>query len=131
MAWILKDAEIQSILRASVQARFEYFVKKAADQGQVWSLRYVGGWALAGDDSGHELIPLWPHEKFALLCSTVEWAGCVPEPIRLDVFLDRWIPGMVNDRRLAAVFPTRQDRGISVEPIRLQASLLSELSQYE
>ncbi len=131
MSWVLRDEEIRSVLALVGANRYRYWVKKVADQQQTWSLCRDGGWALAGDDSGRELIPVWPHEAFASLCAIGMWAGYQPKAIAVDAWLDRWIPGMVNDGRLVAVFPTTQEKGVAVEPRNVESDLREELLQYD
>jgi hypothetical protein len=87
-------------------------------------------WVLAGDDRGHELIPVWPYGAYAALCAVDAWEGCVPKPIELTGWMERWIPGMYRDGRLVAVFPAPGDRGVVVEPRRLAADLREELAGY-
>jgi hypothetical protein len=131
MTWIPRDEEIKSVLALDGAKRYGYCVKKAADQQQLWSLGQENGWALASDDVGRELVPVWPHEKFAFVCANGIWAGYQAKAIDLDAWLERWIPGMEKDTRLIAVFPTPQDKGVVVEPRRFETDLREELAQYE
>jgi len=130
MSWIPTENEIRALIAAPAAKRYEYWIKKVADQQQVWSL-WKDGWALASDTPGHEYVPVWPHMKYAELCATGQWAGYVPRDIALTSWLDRWISGMENDNRRVAVFPTPSDRGIAVSPRKLESDLREELSQYE
>jgi hypothetical protein len=131
MGWAMHDKEFESVLSLSGSERYAYFVKKAADWEEIWSLKTEDGWVLAGDDQGNELVPIWPHQRFAIACATGNWRGSEPAPIELSVYLERWIPGMLRDRRLAAVFPTPTDKGVVVTPERLREDLEAELSLYE
>ena len=131
MTWRPTDKEIASVLQLDGPRRYSYWVKKVADQQEVWSLWQESGWALAGDDQGRQLIPVWPHERFAGLCAHDIWAGYVPKRVELDVWIERWIPGMERDGRLVAVFPTPGDRGVAVEPAKLGDDLREELTNYE
>jgi hypothetical protein len=131
MAWTPTKTEIAAVLQLDAPKRYSYWVKKTADQQVVWSLWQQDGWALAGDDQGHELVPVWPHEKFAGLCSRDVWAGYLPKPVDLDIWIERWIPGMERDSRLVAVFPTPEDRGVIVEPAKVADDLREELANYE
>jgi hypothetical protein len=77
------------------------------------------------------MIPVWPHEKFAALCACDVWAGYVPKVIELDAWIERWIPGMMRDKRWVVVFPTPQNRGVAVDPTRISDDLQNELTNYE
>jgi hypothetical protein len=131
MIWIPKDKEIETVLASDGRKRYRYCVEKVVIQQQVWSLRQGGGWVLAGDDDGHELVPIWPHEKFALRSATGIWAGCLPEAIELDAWLEHWIPGLEKDGRLIAVFPSPADKGVAVAPKRFETDLRKVLAQCE
>jgi len=131
MSWTPSEKEIEAVLSLGAPERYEHCIKKIADQETVWSLWQDGGWALAGDEAGNQLVPIWPHQKYASLCALAEWAGYEPRQISLDAFLDRWIPGMERDNRLVAVFPTPKDKGVRAEPRRLESDLREELSRYE
>jgi hypothetical protein len=125
------DKEFESVLSLSGSERYRYFVKKVADWEAIWSLRTQEGWILAGDDQGNELVPVWPHERFAVACATGNWSDSEPVRIEISTYLERWIPGMVRDRRLVAIFPTPSDKGVVVTPERLRQDLEAELSLYE
>ncbi len=124
----MHDKEFESVLSLAASRRYEYFIKKVADWGRIWSLKNKEGWVLAGVDQGHELIPVWPHERFALACATESWADCEPSSIDIAAWLERWMPGALRDHRLVAVFPTASIQGVVVSPERLKEDLESELS---
>jgi hypothetical protein len=123
--------EVENVVRLPDDRRYEYFVKKIADWQNVWGLHGGSGWALAADDAGNQLIPFWPTAEFAQLCAQSEWEGYTPSPIALDIFMDKWLPGMMKDGRRLAVFPTPSGRGVAVEPTRLLLDLTSELEKLE
>lgn len=131
MSWTPNEVEMEAVLSMEASERYRHWIKKVADQGAVWSLWKEGGWALAGDDSGRELVPAWPHSRYAILCAAEAWAGFEPQAIALDVWLDHWLPGIERDRRLVAVFPTPNDQGLVIEPRRLEQDLRLELANYE
>ncbi len=131
MSWNVSDKEYESVILLSGEKRYSYFVKKVADWEEVWSLRNQDGWVLAADAFGSQVIPVWPHERYAQACLTQEWQDCTPAVIDLDAWMKRWIPGMIQDGRRIAVFPTPDDKGVVVEPIRLQTDINEECEQYE
>jgi Protein of unknown function (DUF2750) len=131
MIWCPDAQEIQAVIALDGERRYWYCIKRVADQEQLWGLRQVDGWALASDDAGRELVPVWPHERFALLCAGATWAGYDAEPIDIAAWLDRWTSGLESDNRLVVVFPTPNNQGIAVEPARFAADLRKELLNYE
>ncbi len=131
MSWTPSEKEVQAVLALEASKRYEHWIKKVADQQEVWSLWQEGGWALAGDDAGRQLVPVWPHSRYAALCAEGAWLGYQPKAITLDSWLDRWLPGMERDQRLVAVFPAPNDKEVTIEPRRLEQVLRTELSNYE
>jgi hypothetical protein len=130
MSWSPSDVEIASVTRLKGRDRYAHFVKKVADQEELWSL-WDDGWALAKGDDARELIPVWPHAKYAVACATGSWKGSVPKPIALEAWMQRWTPGAIRDGRLIAVFPTPENTGIMVEAGQLAADIEAELESYE
>ena len=112
MSWTPSENEIKAVLSLEARQRYEHWIKKVADEEEVWSLWQEGGWALAGDDSGRLFVPVWPHSRYAALCAEGVWDAYQPKAVPLDVWLERWTPGMDRDHRLVAVFPTPTDKGI-------------------
>lgn len=131
MAWQPSEKEIVSVSDLEASARYSHCLKKVADTGEIWSLWHPDGWALAGDPQDRECIPVWPHEAYATKCASGAWADYSPKLIPLDVWLQRWIPGMKRDNRLVAVFPTASDKGVVVDPDRIEHDIRGFLSEIE
>lgn len=124
------DKELQAVLNLDGPGRYRHFVKRVADFAEVWSL-WNDGWALMGDESAGQLIPVWPHSRYAELCATGQWVEYRPKSISLDDWMKRWIPGMIGDGRSVAVFPTGMLEAVVVSPSRLYDDLAEELGAYE
>lgn len=127
----ISDKEFEGVLKASDQERYAHFVKNVADWREVWSLKSKDGWVLYGSPDGHELIPLWPFRRYAESCKGNEWSDCDAINIGLETFVDRWIPGMIRDKKTLAIFPTPFGKGVPVLPERLKEDLEEELSKLE
>ena len=130
MSWEMHDKEFESAFRLPVKQRYDYFIKKVADWEKVWSLATKDGWVLACDDEGKEAVPVWPHERFAEACVS-QWPGSESRSIELSIWKDRWLPGMLADGRLVAVFPTPGGKGVLVSPDQLTCDLNKEISLME
>ena len=129
MAWVLSKAEIEAVTALDGPTRYAYFIKKVADENRVWSL-WKDGWSLAENNNGQTVVPCWPHAKFAELCATGDWLDHKARPIEMQVWLDRWLPGITRDNRLIAVFPTPNDKGLILDSMRMAADLCVELQNY-
>jgi hypothetical protein len=126
MRRILSREEIVATVALSGSKRYEYWIRQVVAQQQVWSL-WQDGWSLAGDDSGNELVPVWPHSVYAEFCATAEWGKYIPKVIDWVSWLEKWLPGIEKDNRRIAVFPIPNNRGVVVEAKRLKFDLEKEL----
>jgi hypothetical protein len=131
MSWRIHDKEFESVMALPPPARYEYFVKRVADWEAIWSLGSDEGYAVMGDDDGHELLPVWPHELFAAASATGDWTANKLRRIDLDAWMERWLPGLERDGRMVAVFPSPNRKGVVVPPERLRHDLQAELSRIE
>lgn len=122
--------KIENIVKMTEDERYDYFIRKVADFEQVWGLN-DNGWALLGDDDGNQILPLWPEREFAELCVADQWKNYKPASIQLSNFLEKWIPGMINDKTLINIFLTPDAKGSVVSPPTLKSDLQDELEQYQ
>ncbi|MGE8533918.1 DUF2750 domain-containing protein [Chryseobacterium sp. 22543] len=114
----------------SEDERYNYFIRKVADFEELWGLN-DDGWALLGDNDDNRIFPVWPEKEFAVLCAVDQWKNYKPEVITLDNFIEKWIPGMTNDKTLVNVFLTPNAKGTVTSPKDLLDYLQEELEQYE
>jgi hypothetical protein len=124
MAWLPSDKEIAAMVSAEGKKRYEYFIHRVCDTGKVWGL-FDGGWASLGDGTT-KMIPFWPHEAYAIRFATGDWSSYAPKEIDLDVFMDRWIPGMKADGVGPAIFPVGNGTSVVVNLADLEANLRHE-----
>jgi hypothetical protein len=127
MTWIPKDKEIEALLSADGKRRYEYFIHRVCDTRKVWGL-FDDGWASLGDGE-KKLIPLWPHQVFAERFKAADWSSYTPREIDLDVFLERWIPGMRAEGVEPAIFPNASGSALIVSLFDLEDNLRHELSE--
>jgi hypothetical protein len=126
----IHDEEFAALTRMNAPDRYSVFLHRVADWEEVWSLRSANGWCLMADESGVEMIPVWPHERFATACASSddqEQAASIP----LEDWLDKWLVGMIKDGRQVAVFPVPGGKGTIVSPTQLRADLLAQCEEYE
>lgn len=122
-------SKVKNILQLNSEQRFNYFVRKVTDFEIVWGL-YKDGWATVSTESG-EGIPFWPEADFANLCATDVWCNYCAREINLTDFITKWLPGMMNDDKVANIFPIPDGKSYIVEPAVLLNNLSEELKQYE
>lgn len=126
----MHDEEFAALLGMPAPDRYALFVRRVADSEEIWGLRTNDGWCLMANEDGAELIPVWPHHRFADACADAQKQE-QSATISLGDWLDKWLPGMTRDGRQVAVFPVPDGKGIVVSPERLKTDLLAECEQYE
>jgi hypothetical protein len=119
------------MLAQTGQIRYEYSIKRIADAGELWSLKDPAGWRMQADDAGNEVVPIWPHRLYAEAAAIGAIAGSTAAPIDLQTWRERWIPGLIRDRRLVGVFPVPDGQSVVVEPKQFDAHLQIELDKIE
>jgi hypothetical protein len=125
------EKEFAAVTALAGADRYRYFIRHVADTEKLWSLKSAEGWVLMSAGDGPELVPVWPHPRYAQACAVSAWRGAEPAVIPLDRWLEGWTPGMARDGRHVAVFPVPGGQGVVVSPDRLRDDLLEECSQYE
>lgn len=128
MMYIVPPEEYRALLACEAAKRYFYFLNRTSDWGEVWGLEGDGGWALVGSENEGELVPFWPAMAFAAACCTGKWLSYRPQSILVTEFVQKWLPGMIRDRRKAAVFPLPDGHGIAVTPEKLLTDMTRALS---
>jgi hypothetical protein len=83
MTWELSDDELQRVISWKLDDRYAYAINKIREHGELWTLKSVDGWVVS-NPSGHPLIPIWPHERFAWLEATGSWSDAQPSRVQLE-----------------------------------------------
>lgn len=118
----LTSTQLNAINQMSAEQRYDYFINTLLEQKEVWGLAGNSGWLILPDE-GEEHLPVWPQSQLAQDWAMEDFADCQPKAITLDDWLDKWLPGMIEDGLLIAVCP-----GIDNDSIIIAADeLLDEL----
>lgn len=118
--------QVQETVMLSGPQRYEYFIRRVAQTGTVWSL-YRNGWALAKKEDGSLVFPLWPDREFATICADYEWTGYEPQSFSLDELVDELLPQLEQDGIATGVFYTPGARDVMPSAGLLQRDLDDEL----
>lgn len=118
--------------------RYGYCLKKIADNNVLYWLEGPEGRCVLGpDEEGRTLLPVWPHPRFAEAyvaqdpVARVEWAGCTPEEIDVDEFMDSDLPGLIERGYGIAAFPIPPGQAVVTTAVDFCANLRHELDQIE
>lgn len=125
----MNTAEVEKLFKKPGEKRYEYFVKAAAENEEVFGLSDEEGWALLGDDEDSDILPLFPSFETAEAFRRV--AGYTEYTVEtLDVNeLMEWLDEMQTDEILVAVFPNPDLNGAVVEAQHLKADLQTEFDK--
>jgi Protein of unknown function (DUF2750) len=122
----ISDQELAAVMALPAQERYSYFVRCVADTEELWTLRNEEDFVLYGDDDRRELVPVWPHRRFAEANGQDSWDDTKPFKIDLDRWLAAWTTGLEVEGRFVAVFPLPSQQGIVVSPAHLAEDLMAE-----
>jgi hypothetical protein len=117
-----KDIEFQ--LNRRPERRYDYFVRTAVDQEEVFALTDDEGWALLGEEGDDtEILPIFPHAEFAeLFRIAAGFDDNRVEIIDLQEFIE-WLDDMEEKKMKIAVFPNPEFQSVVIAPERLRADL--------
>ena len=110
-------------LSIASRERHERFLQRIIAAREVWGLESNHGWAMTGSSTeateGRKIIPFWSDRAYARQCARNEWSHYQATPIPLDLFIERWLPGMNADRVLVGTNWNAQLCGHEIEPAEL------------
>lgn len=108
----ISDDEFNATIHLDLEQRYACFVERIVKTGTVWALKDSGGFVMMGDDFGESFVPVWPDARYAAAYAS---DGEIPEPIPLDAWVERWLPGLRRDGSGIAVFPALDSSGAVVD----------------
>ncbi|KXX64244.1 DUF2750 domain-containing protein [Marichromatium gracile] len=115
--------ELAALFDLPAPERYTLFVTEVLEHGQVWTLCAEDGFVAFSDEDDTDCFPFWPAPELAAALADDDWADCRPEALALDIFMERWLPGMDRDERLVSVFAAPDGSGMVVDPLELLADL--------
>lgn len=131
MPYSLSSKNLKTSLSLSDGKRYELFIQKVAEHGEIWSLANDEGWVTVASEDGGNCLPVWPHPDYALEWVNGEWADCEPKMIALDIWLERWSEGLETDETLLVVLPNLKEQALLVDPWQLDDDLREALANAE
>ncbi len=130
MTYEMHPKHFSSVASLPPRERYDYFIKKVADWGELWGL-FDNGWATLADNEEKECMPVWPHEEFARHYATGDWQRFVPRRIELQEWISKWTQRLTDDLRKVAIFPVPAGKCTTAAPDRLRHDLEEELDKFE
>jgi len=113
MSNTLTPTQVQTFNQLSADERYDAFIKAVTEGGPVWSLSSDEGWAIISDEDT-EYLPVWPNSELANTWATDGYADCAPKAIEKIDWIEKWLPGMIEDGLQIAVCPDIEGEGIVI-----------------
>lgn len=126
----LTDKEIESVVRLDSEKRFEYAIKRIADNESLYSAKFTNGdFAIISCDNNY-LLPVWPAYQYCERCIDASTMQCVE--ISLGQFVNEIIDLICSNGWELAVFPlSNGDYGKITTLSEFCESLKSALEDYK
>ncbi len=125
----LNQEDITKLFKKPGEKRYDYFIKKVVENEEVYGLADEEGWALLGDDSDADILPLFPAPEFAeAFRQAADFDEYKVETLDVSELMD-WLDDMEKDKLLVAVFPNPGLNGAVVEPKHLKADIQKEFDK--
>ncbi|MDC0712381.1 DUF2750 domain-containing protein [Stigmatella sp. ncwal1] len=123
----MSEARLQAVLALPPERRHAWFLQRVRESGEAWGL-YAEGWALAKDDQGNDVLPLWPTQAFAQRCAIRLWASFVPRRVALSELLEELLPALAEEALAVGVFFNPEGQGWPVAAQELGSQLVGHAS---
>jgi len=127
---MVNENEIFHILKTDAKGRYEYSLKRIADNEELWIIGDDDGVRTYSDDNGDIVFPIWPYEEFAKLCCIEEYRQCLPEKLSLDEFVQEYLPDFEKNNYKLTLLPLPTDRGSIINATSFREDLDEELDMY-
>jgi hypothetical protein len=128
-AYELESDEFEQLSEAEAPRQYEYFVERAVETDQVWTLiDSQDNWAAFGAPDEGVMLCVWPHPRFAEACAYGDWASHTAVPVDVPVFIEEVLPDLIREGTVVALFPTK-DTAVPVEPERLLKDIAVEIGR--
>ena len=116
------------ILALPKTLRYDHFIRRVADTGQLWGL-VRDGWAIGKTDDGALVFPLWPTQALAQQCAVLEWEGYVPQELSLQELFEELLPQLEADGILPGITYTPDEYGLTPSHAQLRRDLEARMRE--
>ena len=122
--------EIEKVSSLQPLERYKYFMKKIADNEQIYTLIDENNNYVTSVIDDYELFPIWSSKEFANLCKINGWESFVVKQLDFDI-LENEIFDLIGDSNyLINVFPVYDKTGFIVDLNEFANDLKNELENY-
>jgi hypothetical protein len=107
-------------------AQADAFYTEALHEGSVWGIKDSAGFPAPEGADAIRVMPFWSRRSRAerVIATVPAYAGFEPEPIPLDAWRSRWLPGLARDRkRVGLNWSGSHATGYDLDPEAVEQSL--------
>jgi hypothetical protein len=119
-------------------SQFNQFIKEICQDQKVYILTSDEGFAISyseefeyEDGSNLEVICFWSNKDLAEKAKQNQWANHKIDSIELNVFLEEWLFGMIEEVSLVGVNFDESSKGEEFSPLDTILAIVHELNQSE
>ena len=108
------------------------FIQRAVRSGAVWGLKSEDEtWVVSpsNHDEDRRVMPFWSDEAYARRCRKGPWMEFLPTAIPLDLFLEKWLPGLDQRGEFVGTNWDGNLCGMEVYPLALKQQLEEALQR--
>lgn len=124
------ETEISSLPDMAPAERLSYFLSRALEAEEIWSLGNSAGWELQERD-GRTLVPVWPYLEMARMNIPADTTSVSPKATSLDHFYQNILPMMIEQQIHIDVLCMPDSAGRLIAASDLYAMLESMLESGE
>lgn len=126
----MNSNDLEYVKTLEGEERYDFFLDAVAQEREIWILinNNQEFLKIASDDSGEEVLPVWPHEELALEYSKASDEVLTPKNISLPDFFMKWVSGLEGDKLSVGVFPGPGDDIWVMTPSEVKSDLQDALS---
>lgn len=106
------------------QSPLERFAQTVLESALIWGLKGEDGWAVCAsiEFEDTDVMPFFSSQQAAQALCHDEWQDYTPHSIKLEEFIDDWLPGMHEDDVMLGLDWNTEMEGLEAEPADLAAA---------
>ncbi len=120
-----------NLIKLSPSERYDYFIREVVQNLEIWLLETDDGYVFFKDNTKDNILPIWPSEELAVLCTFEEFKIIKARPVSInyDSFINNCIPDMITENIIFGVFYDNNRVALAVDGHKLLKDLTFEFSE--
>ena len=120
-----------NLIKLSPSERYDYFIREVVQNLEIWLLETDDGYVFFKDNTKDNILPIWPSEELAVLCTFEEFKIIKARPVSInyDSFINNCKPDMITENIIFGVFYDNNRVALAVDGHKLLKDLTFEFSE--